>query len=223
MSVCWDLLEQGQVRLLRRESLPRSGPLHHCLLRCRGRSTRITSTASASASWQGHPHAFGHTRIWEEGGERRREKLQDKCVGADQRPQNHCSAPGSPSPAQHHPRAPSPCDPSMQCRQRVMLGGELVLGEGRKKEASNAPRSVPRGRGWVPRHGSVGCTQEPAPHTAVSCSALDSSFFLFILQKPWSPQKQAKVNWGITWSRKRGLEAPLRDLDGDRERSQGSS
>lgn len=61
----------------------------------------------------------------------------------------------------------------------------------------------------VPRHGSVGCTQEPAPHTAVSCCALDSSFFLFILQKPWSPQKQAKVNWGITWSRRRGLGAPL--------------
>lgn len=65
-------------------------------------------------------------------------------------------------------------------------------------------------------------TRASAPHTAVSCSALDSSFFLFILQKPWSPQKHAKVNWGITWSR-RGLGAPPADLDGDRERSQGSS
>jgi len=54
--------------------------------------------------------------------------------------------------------------------------------------------------------------------TAVSCSALCSSFFLFILQKPCSPQKQAKVNWGITWSTQG-------DLDGDRQRdrNQGSS
>lgn len=61
-------------------------------------------------------------------------------------------------------------------------------------------------------------TPVPAAHTAVSCSALDSSFFLFILQKPCSPQKQAKVNCGITWS----IQG---DLDGDRERkrNQGSS
>lgn len=45
---------------------------------------------------------------------------------------------------------------------------------------------------------TAGHTDSSAPHTAVSCSALASSFFLFILQKPWSPQKQAKVNWGIT-------------------------
>lgn len=73
-----------------------------------------------------------------------------------------------------------------------------------------------RGTAWQSTY-----THASAPHTAVSCSALDSSFFLFILQKPWSPQKHAKVNWGITWSR-RGLGAPLGDLDGDRERSQGS-
>lgn len=104
--------------------------------------------------------------------------------------------------------------------------GKLVLGEERRKEAANVPLpAVPAYRGegdGVLRHSSAGHTHESAPHTAVSCSALDSSFFLFILQKPWSPQKQAKVNWGITWSR-RGLGAAPGDLDGDRERSQGSS
>lgn len=68
---------------------------------------------------------------------------------------------------------------------------------------------VSMGRGWCPE-AWLG-RAHAAPHTAVSCSALDSSFFLFILQKPWSPQKQAKVNWGITWSR-RGVGAAPGDL-----------
>lgn len=71
-----------------------------------------------------------------------------------------------------------------------------VPGEERGEGAPNvSPPAAPVSRG------------PSAPHTAVSCSALDSSFFLFILQKPWSPQKQAKVNWGIPRSR-RGVGTP---------------
>lgn len=44
---------------------------------------------------------------------------------------------------------------------------------------------------WIPKRKAFSF------QTAVSCSELDSSCFLFMLQKPWRPQKQAKVNWGI--------------------------
>lgn len=56
----------------------------------------------------------------------------------------------------------------------------------------------PSGEGPILLPASARGARGPAPaHTAVSRSLRTFSFFLFILQKPWKPQKQAKVNWGM--------------------------
>lgn len=113
------------------------------------------------------------------------------------------------------PRALPTPDPSAppQGRPKIPQTPPGRAAEGTAPGQGGGGTRVPRGR-----EGTGGDRAGAAPHTAVSCPPPASSFFLFILQKPWRPQKQAKVNWGITRSR-RGSGAAPGHLEGTGEES----